>query len=186
MTHICVSTLITNGSDNGLSPGRHQARICTNSGSNVNRTLRNKLQWNFDRIHTFSFKKMHLKMSSGKWRPFCVGFSALKYISYGHKTIQYWIVCGRIQNYPTPIPPWKKVIKYHSNWTFSIHAWRSYTQRWLRSLTMKYTSKYEYWDRNLDSGHIDGLVLERRNSIANALELRRSCPNPSIWFILIL
>ena len=28
---------------------------------------------------------------------------------------------------------------------------------------------------------IDGLVQERRNSIANALELRLSCNNPSIW-----
>ena len=29
--------------------------------------------------------------------------------------------------------------------------------------------------------YIDGLVQERRNSIANALELRLSCTNPSIW-----
>ena len=29
--------------------------------------------------------------------------------------------------------------------------------------------------------HIDGLVQERRNSIAYALELRLSCTNPSIW-----
>ena len=29
-------------------------------------------------------------------------------------------------------------------------------------------------------GHIDGLVQERRNSIANALELRPSCIYPSI------
>ena len=29
--------------------------------------------------------------------------------------------------------------------------------------------------------HIDGLMEERRNSIANALELRLSCTNPSIW-----
>ena len=28
--------------------------------------------------------------------------------------------------------------------------------------------------------YIDGLVQERRNSIANALELRLSCTNPSI------
>ena len=28
--------------------------------------------------------------------------------------------------------------------------------------------------------NIDGLVQERRNSIANALELRLSCTNPSI------
>ena len=30
---------------------------------------------------------------------------------------------------------------------------------------------------------IDGLVQERRNSTANALELRLSCTNPSIWGI---
>ena len=29
--------------------------------------------------------------------------------------------------------------------------------------------------------HIDGLVQERRNSIANALELRLSCTNPLTW-----
>ena len=29
--------------------------------------------------------------------------------------------------------------------------------------------------------HIDGWVQERGNSIANALELRLSCTNPSIW-----
>ena len=28
--------------------------------------------------------------------------------------------------------------------------------------------------------HLDGLMQERRNSIANALELRLSCTNPSI------
>ena len=31
--------------------------------------------------------------------------------------------------------------------------------------------------------HIDGLLQERRNSIANALELSLSCINPSIWSI---
>ena len=30
------------------------------------------------------------------------------------------------------------------------------------------------------SHHYDGLMQERRNSIANALELRLSCTNPSI------
>ena len=35
---------------------------------------------------------------------------------------------------------------------------------------------------NLESVvHIDGLLQERRNSIANALELRLSCINPAIW-----
>ena len=32
-------------------------------------------------------------------------------------------------------------------------------------------------------GYIDGLMQERRNSIANALELRLSCINPSIRVI---
>ena len=33
-----------------------------------------------------------------------------------------------------------------------------------------------------DSQHyINGLVQERRNSITNALELRLSCTNPSLW-----
>ena len=32
MTHICVGNLVIIGSDNGLSPGRHQAIIWTNVG----------------------------------------------------------------------------------------------------------------------------------------------------------
>ena len=30
--------------------------------------------------------------------------------------------------------------------------------------------------------HVNGLVQERRNSIANALELRLSCTNPLMWY----
>ena len=30
-------------------------------------------------IHTFSFKKIHLKLSSGKWRPFCLGLNGNMY-----------------------------------------------------------------------------------------------------------
>ena len=32
VTHICVGKLTIIGSDNGLSPGRRQAIICTNAG----------------------------------------------------------------------------------------------------------------------------------------------------------
>ena len=31
-----------------------------------------------------------------------------------------------------------------------------------------------------NTAHIDGLVQERRNTIANALQLRLSCTNPSV------
>ena len=47
--------------------------------------INNQIQWNFIEIHTFSFKKMHLKMSPGKWQPFCLGlnvFIMYKKISY--------------------------------------------------------------------------------------------------------
>ena len=77
VTHICVSKLTIIGSDNGLSPGRRLAIIWTNtgilliepSGTNFNKIL--------IEIHTFSFKKMHLKLSSGKCRPFCLGLNVL-------------------------------------------------------------------------------------------------------------
>ena len=38
-----------------------------------------------------------------------------------------------------------------------------------------------YDKQELDKLYLDGLVQERRNSIANALELRLSCTNPLIW-----
>ena len=36
---------------------------------------------------------------------------------------------------------------------------------------------------DIDWVYIDGLMQERRNSIANALELRLSCTNPSISYL---
>ena len=77
MTHICVNKLTIIGSDNGLSPGRRQAIIWTNAGI----LLIEPLGTNFSEIlienQTFSFKKMHLKMSFGKWRPSCFGLNVL-------------------------------------------------------------------------------------------------------------
>ena len=42
----------------------------------VNWTLKNKRQWILSEFN-FLFKKMHLKMSSAKWRPFCLGLNLL-------------------------------------------------------------------------------------------------------------
>ena len=75
--HICVSNLTIIGSDNGFWPGRHQAIIWSNSwvlligawGINFSEIL--------IAIYTFSFKKMHLRMSSGKWRPVCLCLNVL-------------------------------------------------------------------------------------------------------------
>ena len=77
VTHICVSKLTIIGSDNGLSPGRRQAIIRTNAGI----LLIGPLGTNFSEIlvgnQTFSFRKMHLKMSSALLRPFCLGLNEL-------------------------------------------------------------------------------------------------------------
>ena len=77
VTHIYVSQFIIIGSDNGLSPDRRQAIIWTIDGI----LLIERLWTNFSeiliRIQIFSFKKMRLKMSSAKWRSFCLGLNVL-------------------------------------------------------------------------------------------------------------
>ena len=77
VTHICVSELTIIGSDNGLSPGRHQAIISTNEGILWIGPLGTNFSEIVFGIQTFSFNRMHLKMSSAKWRPFCLGLSVL-------------------------------------------------------------------------------------------------------------
>ena len=78
MTHICVGNQAIIGPDNGLSPGRRQTIIWTNAGM----LLIGPCGTNFSEIligiQTFSFKKMHLKMSSAKCRLFCLGLNVLK------------------------------------------------------------------------------------------------------------
>ena len=81
VTHICVSKLNIIGSDNGLSPGRRQAIIWTNAGILLIWTLRTNFIEISSEIHAFSFKKMHLKMSSAKGRLFSPGLNELKVMS---------------------------------------------------------------------------------------------------------
>ena len=75
--HICVGKLTIIGSDNGLSPCRRQAIIRTNAVILLIGTLGTHFSAILSKIHTFSFKKMHLKMSSGRWRPFGLGLNVL-------------------------------------------------------------------------------------------------------------
>ena len=70
VTHICVHNLTI--------IGRHQAII---TWTNVGILLIGPLGTNFSvmliEIHAVSFNKIHLKMSSGKWRPFCLCLNVL-------------------------------------------------------------------------------------------------------------
>ena len=79
VTHICVSNLNIIGSDNGLSPDRRQAIIWTNARILLIRTLGTTFNKILSEIRTFSFKKMHLKMSSAKWRRYYLGLYVLTY-----------------------------------------------------------------------------------------------------------
>ena len=77
VTHICVSKLNIIVPDNGLSPDRRQAIIWINVGRLLIQTSGTTFSEILNEIHKFSFKKMHLKMSSAKWRPFCLGLNVL-------------------------------------------------------------------------------------------------------------
>ena len=73
VAHICVSKLTSSDSDNGLSPALRQAI--------AGMLLIGYLGTNFSgiliAINTIYFKKMHLKIPSAIWRPFCFGLKVL-------------------------------------------------------------------------------------------------------------
>ena len=77
MTHICVSKLTSIGANNGLSPDRRQSIIWTNAGLLLIGPLGTNFSEILIEIRSFSFKKMHLKMSSAKWRLFRLGLNEL-------------------------------------------------------------------------------------------------------------
>ena len=74
--HICVIKLTIIGSDNGLSPGRHQAIIWTNDGILLTGTLGTNFNEILIEIHTFPlknpFENVVWKMASILSQPQCV------------------------------------------------------------------------------------------------------------------
>ena len=73
--HICISKLTIIGSDNGLSPGHRQTIIWTNARILFIGSFGTKFSEILIEIVSFSLKKMHLKISSAKWRPICLGLN---------------------------------------------------------------------------------------------------------------
>ena len=85
--HIYASNLTNIGSDNGLSPGRRQAIIWSRDRSNcwdiVNRTPRNKLQWNLNPnpnifIEENTFDNVVCEIPAILCRPQCVNKLTLR------------------------------------------------------------------------------------------------------------
>ena len=76
------------GSDNGFSSCQCQAVIWTNAGILLIWRLGTNFNEMLIKTPTFSFKKMHLKMLSAKWRPFCLSLNVLmKNMGFCHWTI---------------------------------------------------------------------------------------------------
>ena len=75
--HICINNLTFIGSDHGLLFGWCQAIIWTNAGILLIVTLGTNFSEILLKIHIFSFKKVPLKMSFGKWWPFCLVLNML-------------------------------------------------------------------------------------------------------------
>ena len=95
MTHICVSKLTIIGSDNGLSPGRRQAIIWITDGILFIGPLGTKFSEIVFEIVKIWFMKIHLKMSPGTWRTFCLGLNVLnvwstKSVSNIHDGVMIW------------------------------------------------------------------------------------------------
>ena len=122
VTHICVNKLTTIGSDNGLSPGRRQAIIWTNDGILLIRTLGTNFSEILSEILTFSFKKMRLKVSSAKCRPYCLGLNVLNMLlrntNTGTSTVARAMRCLAIYKLN-----WN-VFFYHS-FLFAPHVWNA-------------------------------------------------------------
>ena len=118
VTHICVGNLTTIGSDNGLSPGRRQTTIWTNAGILLIDPLWTNYSEILIEIPTFSFMKMRLKVSSAKWRPFCLGLNMLKVsmctkIPWLFQRIYLW--CVSLATLP--------IIKTRQSITSTPHSW---------------------------------------------------------------
>ena len=95
--HICVAKLTIIGSDNG----RHQAIIWTSAGILLNGPLGTNFSEISIRIQSLSFKEMHLKMSSGKWRPFCRGLNVLTLTEVYPLFVSRWMSTIFIVTYST-------------------------------------------------------------------------------------
>ena len=94
VTHICVSKLTIIGSDIGLSPDLCQAIIWTSAGILLIGPLGTNFSEILIEILTFSFKKMRLRVSSAKRRPFCLGLNGLTSLVKEAT----WEICTKEQN----------------------------------------------------------------------------------------
>ena len=76
---IFVSKPTIIGSDNGLSPGWRQAIIWTSAEIFIIGSLATNFNEILIKLYIFSYKEIHLNMSSGNSRPFCLGLNVFNH-----------------------------------------------------------------------------------------------------------
>ena len=118
VTHISVNKTTNIGSDYGLSPDRCQAIIWTNAGILLIGHLGKNFRGILIVIHTFSNKKMHLKMPFGKWRPFCLGLNVFKSVDH----YRHCPCSSRCYNPYNPMSLKRGPIYHESVWTTAMTA----------------------------------------------------------------
>ena len=102
------------GSDNGLSPVRHQNVIWTNAGILLTGPWGTNFSELLIGIQTLSSKKLHLNMSSAKWRLFCLELNILRRMSNCGAHISFSELKGQIQEKPN-INKYCGMLQYNSN-----------------------------------------------------------------------
>ena len=114
--HVCISKLNI-GSDNG------QAFFWTNAGILLIRTLGTNFSEILSEIHIFSFRKLHLKMSSGKWWLFCLSLNVLRLLLHlpgeqlsfdCNKRAKYSWLCQKM--YHRVVNCWYHIYKQDRRW----------------------------------------------------------------------
>ena len=108
--HIFIGNITIIASDNGLSSGQRQPIIWINAIILLIGPPETNLSEILIVIHTFSLKKMHLKISFAKWRPFCPGLNVLITWFWKHSLMRKEII--ELENQPT----WN--IKFCDNYYF--------------------------------------------------------------------
>ena len=103
------------GSDNGLAPGWRQTIIWTNDGILSIGPLGTNFSEILIGIQTFSFKKMHLKMASAKWRPFCLSLNVLTPFENGASIHGYLINSWTNDDQNLWVNPWDLLVSVSSS-----------------------------------------------------------------------
>ena len=102
------------GSENGLSLVRRQAIIWTNAGILLIGSWGTNFSELLIGIQSFSFKKLHLNMSSAKWRLFCLGLNMLGTMTNCGTHVSFSELKGQIQEKPN-INKYIRLLQYKTN-----------------------------------------------------------------------